>query len=211
MYLQPLKPLNPFLHAAYTPWIGGSENKIPDPEEAERLRALVERASSCPEEEIDKVHCEIVDLLWWYAVQPNVIAEAVLRRYGWRSPLTVDQAATVVAALGEAGFPVWGNGAPDFDYRAGPTCRGEERERVIWGAAYHWANMAAGKGQGVPVYISFGDARGYVPRPVQYDMPGAVHPMQRAALTLGPVGHADSTNYMRSKTECMLLVARKGG
>lgn len=55
--------------------------------------------------------------------------------------------------------------------------------------------------------IRFGDCRGYLPRPVQHDSPGEMHPMQRAALTLGP--HSADTaakRYVRQHTRRLILV-----
>ena len=203
----PLRPLNPTLHSAYTEALFHSSARVPSAVLA-GARALVERRNTAPEDEIERLDARIVEALWWYVLRPDEIARSTLRHHGWsgRRPLSIDQATVVLAAIGEAGYPIVGNGAPDFDMAPPPTC-GAERDRVLWAAAKHWATVAASRSH---TYVSLGDARGYLPRPVQYDQPGSMDPTQRAALTLGPlVDRSRETrphDYMRRHTRLLLLV-----
>lgn len=205
--MTPLNPLNPLLHRMYTDRLAAL---VPD---------LLARRGSCAEDEIDMIDREIVARTWWHVLRPDAIAADVLRHHGWRSPLTIEQATVVLTALGEAGYPITGNGAPDYvhgsvphtdDYTELFPVRGPERDCVIWAAARYWAEAASHR----LAYVSLGDARGMVPRPVQYDQPGSMHPGQRAALTLGPLAdrsdECDSHGYMRRHCRRLLLV-RVGG
>jgi hypothetical protein len=196
----PLQPLNPTLHVAYAPRLA----LVPD---------LVARRNTCPETDLDLLDREIVARMWWHVVHPDEIARATLRYHRWRSPLTIEQATVVLAAIAEAGYPINGNGAPDYehvphthDYLDLCPVRGAERDRVLWAAARYWATAAARH----ITYVSLGDARGMIPRPVQYDQPGSMHPMQRASLTLGPErdrgDECDSHGYMRRHTRRLVLV-----
>lgn len=214
----PLKPLNPIMHARYTPVLFPSPSErdpLPAGIRAEVGELLVRRATTA-EGELDAVDAAIVERTFWFALRPDEIARDVLRLHGWRSPLTVEQAAVVIAACGEAGYPITGNGAPDFGgwgpggvwaYPDHLPLRGEERNRVVWAAAKHWAQMASEH----LTYVSLGDSRGFLPRAVQYDEPGRMHPMQRAALTFGPLAdrgdECDSHGYMRRHTRRLILVA----
>lgn len=202
-----LRPLYPLLHAAYAAVLHPTD-KDPLPAAARlELDQLLARRNSAPEEEIDAIERAIVARTWWYAVQPDQVARDVLRHRGWRAPLTVERATVVLLAIAEAGYPITGNGAPDYAHDAGdPPVRGEERQRVLTAAARYWAEMATRH----ITYVSLGDARGYLPRPVQFDNPGSMHPGQRAALTLGPASDTRSHVYMRTHALRLLLV-RDGG
>lgn len=211
--MRPLKPLNPLLHAAYTPVLDWRSTDGPDPlpeDVRARVTALLDARNSGPEEQIDAIDRELVACLYWYVLRPDEIAERTIEHHGFREPLTVDQTTVVLAALGEAGFPIAGNGAPDYDRRdnwdAPNPVRGPERDRVIWAAARHWAQTAS---QHI-TYVSLGDCRGFCPRAVQYDNPGSMHPSQQAALTFGPETDAgdecDSHGYMRQHTRRLVLV-----
>lgn len=216
--ITPLKPLNPITHARYTPALfpaSDTRDPLPSSVRAEVSRALEARASHY-EDVVDVIDAHIVDLVWPYALRPDEIARDVLRVRKWSSPLTIDQATVVLAAIGEAGYPIAGNGAPDYghwDARGSwvapeyQPVRGDERDRVVWAAAKHWAQMASR-----PItYVSLGDCRGYCARPVQYDNPGSMHPGQRAALTFGPLAdrgdECDSHGYMRRHARRLILVA----
>jgi hypothetical protein len=197
-----LCPLNPLINRHYAAVMRTGISHIRG-----EVDALVAARSSCPEEEIDRIDRRLVAMTWWYAVRPEEIAKETLAVHGWRAPrLTVDQATLVLAAIGEAGYPITGNGAPDYAVPGDqdlPPVRGAERDRVIWDAARYWAEMAA-----KPLsYVSLGDCRGYTPRTVQYDSPGGLHPAQQAALTLGSVdGDTSSHSYVRRHTRRLLLV-----
>lgn len=213
MIVQPLRPLNPSLHAAYVAVLHPPAGKDPLPaDQRQELDRLVARRNCAPAAEIDTIESAIVARTWWYAIRPDQIARDILRHWRWRSPLTVDQATVVLLAIAEAGYPITGNGAPDYPYEMAqaegwsPPVRGEERERVLTAAARYWAEQATRH----ITYISLGDARGYQPRPVQYDQPGSMHPGQRAALTLGPASDTRSHAYMSRHTRRLLLV-RDGG
>lgn len=205
-----LRALSPLLHAAYVPILQptGRTGRDPlRPEERAELDALLARRDTERDESaLDVIDRTIVARTWWYAIQPDEVARAVLRTHGWRSPLTVEQATLVVLAIAEAGYPIVGNGAPDYDYDSPdselPPVRGEARQRVLPAAAAHWARMASQR----ITYVSFGDARGYMPRAVQYDEPGSMHPGQRSALCLGPAEDRRSHEYMRRHTRRLLLV-----
>lgn len=215
MIYQPLKPLNPILHHNYVDVLDVRDMRGDDPLPADvraTVGALLEKRNTCDEAEIDAIDRRLVNLTWYYALRPDEIAKRVLDRYGWDGDaLTIDQATVVLAAIGEAGYPIGGNGAPDHDrdhWDDPDPVRGPERDRVIWEAACHWARMASRHS----TYVSLGDRRGYCPRPVQYDNPGSMNPSQQAALTLGPIADADdecgSHDYMRSHTRLLLLVVQ---
>lgn len=203
----PLRPLNPTLHSAYTEALFHSGAGVP-PAVLAAARALVERRNTAPEDEIERLDARIVETLWWYVLRPDEIARSTLRHHGWsvRHPLSIDQATVVLAAIGEAGYPITGNGAADFETAPPPT-RGAQRDRVLWAAAKHWATVAASRSH---TYVSLGDARGYLPRPVQYDQPGSMDPAQLAALTFGPAAdrgdECGTHDYMRRHTRLLLLV-----
>lgn len=214
--VQPLRPLDPTLHPAYTAVLfpaGAGRDPLP-PEERQAVTALLERRNVCEEADVAVIDAQIVARLWWYALRPDEIARRVIEYHGLPRPgrpITISQATLILAALGEAGYPITGNGAPDYDRDWGdpewvPPVRGEERHRVIWAAAEYWARLAS-----QPLtYVSLGDCRGFLPRPVQYDQPGSMNPMQRAALTFGPWADrgnsCDSHGYMRRHTRLLLLV-----
>lgn len=209
MHLQPLKPLNPLLHAAYVPALTWHprHGKDPLPEDArDRVERLIDRRNETRDEaQLDLIDRELVAATYWYVLRPDEIARAVVQRHGFPSVLSVAQAATVLAAIGEAGYPIHGNGAPEYErdsWDEPHPVRGADRERVIWGAARHWAQMAARR----ITYVSLGDCRGYSPRAVQYDEPGSMNPSQQASLTLGPADDARSHAYMRTHTRKLLLV-----
>lgn len=209
----PLKPLNPLLHADYVralDWHAGDDtDPLPDDVRA-RVQELLAARNAADEAQLDAIWRELVAGTYWYVLRPDEIAARTIAHHGFEEPLTVDQATVVLAALGEAGFPIAGNGAPDYDRRgnwdAPDPVRGEERDRVIWGAARHWAEYASRH----ITYVSLGDSRGYCPRAVQYDNPGSMHPSQQAALTFGPASDADdecdSHGHMRRHTRRLVLV-----
>lgn len=214
MIQTPLKPLNPRLHAAYTDvltwWAARGDDPLPAFIRV-RVTALLEASNAAPEEQLDAIYRELVAFLYWHVLRPDEIAERTIEHHGFEEPLTIYQATVVLAAIGEAGFPIAGNGAPDYDRRdnwwdALDPVRGEERDRVLWAAARHWATMASRH----ITYVSLGDCRGYCPRAVQYDTPGSMHPSQQASLTLGPACDADdecdSHGYMRGHTRRLVLV-----
>jgi hypothetical protein len=207
----PLRPLNPALHAAYA----GLPDKPRLPSDVRhRLRDLCAARSADAEDALDQIDREIVRLAAWYVLRPDDIARATIAHHSLpRRVLSIDQATLVLAAIGEAGYPIAGNGAPDYErehWDDPDPVRGEERDRVIWAAARHWATMASTH----LTYVSLGDCRGWLPRPVQYDQPGGMHPSQRAALTFGPwADRGDPCNshaYMRRHTRRLILV-RAGG
>lgn len=206
-----MHPLNPTLHARYAPVLYPAGRDPLPPAERQELGELLARRSAAPEDEIDAIDRAIVARTWWYALQPDEIARDVMHDRGWRSPLTVEQATTVLLAIAEAGYPIIGNGAPEYDYGSPdaelPPVRGEARERVLSAAAAYWARRAT---QHI-TYVSLGDARGYQPRPVQYDQPGSMHPGQRSALTLGPASDRRSHEYMRRHARRLVLVRDEGG
>jgi hypothetical protein len=196
-----LHPLSPLMHPAY---IAAMQSDLPEELSAE-VRDLVSRRNTVPEDEIESIDGQLVARLYWYALRPDEIAARVMARHHLRSPVSVEDATLILAALGEAGYPIHGNGAPDYAGRRPrdpAPVSGAERAQVIWSAAQYWASAAA-DGR----YISLGDCRGYLPRPVQHDSPGQMHPMQRAALTLGPT-HREGASYMRAHTRRLVLVRR---
>ena len=206
-----LKPLNPTLHAAYAPILAGEAKHVPSELRAQ-LDELTAKRLTASDSELDAIDRAIVAIAWPCALRPNEIAREVIRHHGLPRVLSVGQAALVLAAIGEAGYPITGNGAPDYydrhasgalATRSGhPPVRGPERDEVLWAAALYWARMAS---QHI-TYVSLGDARGYGPRPVQYDQPGSMHPSQQASLTLGPAEDTRSHAYMRRHTRRLLLV-----
>jgi hypothetical protein len=210
-----LADLNPLTHPAYTavlyPVPGRKDPLARDVRET--VDALLRRVNTCPEDEVEQTLAEIVEHTWWYALRPDEIARKTIQHYRLPrpgTPMTVSQAALVLAAVAEAGYPITGNGAPDYPhgrYRY-PPISGAERKEVLWAAAEYWARVAA-----LPLtYVSLGDCRGFLPRPVQYDQPGGMHPAQRAALTFGPwADRGDECNshaFMRRHTRLLLLVRR---
>lgn len=203
-----LTPLNPTMHADYVAALD-DPGRLPGYVRARALDLLARR-NVVSEDEVDAVDRELVDLLYWYVVRPDDVARRVLDLHGWsrRHPLTVEQATTVLAAIGEAGYPIAGNGAPEYpDPIQRPPVRGLERDCVVWAAARYWAEAAARR----LMYVSLGDCRGFLPRAVQYDQPGSVHPMQRAALTFGPArGDSGSHDYVRRHCRLLLRVAPDG-
>lgn len=203
-----LRSLNPTTHAAYVPLLDG--RAVLPPDVRAEVSELLARRNAAVEDAIDMIDRQIVCSLSWFAVRPDELARATIRHHGFpRRALTIDQAATVLAAIGEAGYPIGGNGAPDYaraTWDEPDPVRGAERDRVIWAAARHWATAAS---QHV-TYVSLGDCRGYCPRSVQYDQPGSMDPSQQAALTFGPWADRDdecgSHAYMRRHTRMLLLV-----
>jgi len=207
--------LNPSLHPAYTVilhhLVPGQRDPLP-PDVRKAVDALLRREATCPEEEVEQVLAEIVHHTWWYALRPDEIARKTIRYHhlpGPGHPMTVAQATLVLAAIAEAGYPITGNGAPDYLYGRYeyPPTRGKERDMVLWAAAEHWARMAAQP----MTYVSLGDCRGWLPRPVQYDIGTAtMDPMQRAAVTFGPWAdrgdECGSHRNMRRHTRLLLLV-----
>lgn len=188
-----LRPCNPVLHPAYTGLGDPLDTRLPA-EEAEAVRALMRRRSVVPDDEIDAIDAEIVGRSYWYVIHPDEIARAIV---GTRRHISVREATVVLAACGEAGYDITGNGAPGHDGEYLPT-RGPERDRLIWEAAEYWAQVATRH----ITYVSLGDARGFVPRSVQYDQPGSMHPAQQAALTLGP----ERDRYVERHTRLLLVV-----
>ncbi len=206
LFRMPLRPLNPMLHASYTDALFGSGAAIPEKVRTQ-VRDYLALRNTAPEDEIERIDAQIVDALWWYVLRPDDIARRTLQYRGWsvRRILSISQATVVIAALAEDGYPICGGGAPDVDVRPQPVS-GYERERVLWQAAEYWARMAAEPA----TYVSFGDARGYMPRAVQYDEPGTVHQLQMAALTFGPASDLPNKRaLMRRHTRLLLRVARE--
>lgn len=213
----PLKPLNPTLHAAYVraldwhPDAPGAQDPLPAFVRG-TVKQLVARRNEAAEADLDRIDRDLVAVMHYYVLRPDEIARDVLRLHGWRSPLTIDQATVMIAAIGEAGYPVACNGAPEHEraqWDDPDPVRGPERDRVIWAASRYWAEMASRH----LTYVSLGDSRGYCGRAVQYDQPGSVHPQQKASLTLGPLAdrsdQCDSHGYMRRHTRRLVLV--RGG
>lgn len=213
--MKPLNQLNPLMHHLYAPVLLLS-GEGPDPL-PERLRsevdALLAERDIVREERVEEIDRKLVALTSWYVLRPDEVALATIAHHGFEGQLlSVEQATVVLAALGEAGYPITGNGAPDYDrhewgdWGDPEPVRGAERDRVIWAAARHWAEMASRH----ITYVSLGDCRGFMPRCVQYDNPGSMNPSQQAALTLGPAADADdecdSHGYMRRHTRLLLLV-----
>lgn len=202
-----MQPLDPILHPRYLDVLDGH---IAVPSDVRRqLTSLLAARAAADESAIDAIDRQIVAIAYYYAIDPTDIARRVIQT--WRLPrrvLDVDQAALVFAALAEAGWPIWGNGAPDYpdidDWPAldAAPVRGPERHVVLWDAAHYWAEYATQD----HTYVSVG---GNCPRPVQYDMPGGMWPGQYAALTFGPA-HADTKErrYMRAHTRMLLRVRR---
>lgn len=191
----PLKPLNPILHASYAAALH-ADDLLP-PTVRDRVNALVAERNTA--QDTDAIDRELASLLCWYALRPDEIVGRIMLAHGSKEPLTVAQATVILAALGEAGYPITGNGAPDYrDSREAPPVRGAERDRVIWAAASHWAQMAS------RTYVSLGDCRGFCPRAVQYDQPGSIHPTQLAAVTFGP--EAECHKHMLRHTRRLILV-----
>jgi len=192
-----LRVLDPLTHPAYAT----AARELDD-----SMRALVARRASTPEDAtgaIAALDAEIVGRAYWYVLRPDEIAREII---GLRRRISVAEATRILLACGEAGYDIAGNGGPDHALRYpgrhgypeyAPT-RGAERDEVLWAAAEWWAHFATR-----PItYISLGDHRGYLPRPVQYDQPGSMHPRQRAALTIGP----EPDVYMRQHTRRLLVV-----
>lgn len=201
--IQPLQPLNPMLHGAYAPLLDEA------PAVRDAVRDLVRQRATAPDADLDVIDRAIVARSYWYVLRPDEIARQTLRaqHLPTRGPLMIAQATIVLAAIAEAGYPIAGNGAPEYaDACVDPPVRGAERDRVIWAAAQYWAEAASRP----LTYISLGDDRGYLPRPVQLDQPGGMDPKQRAALTLGPWAdrgdQCNSHGYMRRHTRRLLLV-----
>lgn len=209
--LQPFKPLNPTLHADYVAALFPERERDPLPAPVRsRCSELLTRRNTAPEQELDTIDRELVRAVCWHAIRPDVLAGRAIAHH--RLPprvLSIAQATLVIAAIGEAGYPITGNGAPDYE-RAHwddlDPVRGDERDRVVWAAAEYWARAASRH----LTYVSLGDCRGYMPRAVQYDQPGSMNPSQRASLTFGPAcdrgDECDSHGYMRRHTRRLLLV-----
>lgn len=210
----PLHPLNPILHRLYGEALDQARVRGRDllPKAVrEAVSGLLAERNTAPEARVDAIDREIAGRMSWYVLRPNEIARDVMRHHNIlprRGAITIDQATLILAALGEAGYPIAGNGAPEYaEHAAYPPVRGPERDRVIWAAARYWAEAASRH----LTYVSLGDCRGYMPRAVQYDEPGRLNPSQRAALTFGPASdrgdECDSAGYMRRHTRRLLLVA----
>lgn len=203
---QPLHPCNPMLHAAYVPLLDPDPPATVPADVLARVRELTARRNTAPEDELDAIDTELVGRTYWYVLRPDEIARAII---GSRWRVSVEEATRILAACGEAGYDIAGNGAPehahrypgDYGYPEYAPVRGAARDVVIWSAAEYWARMATQH-----TYISLGDCHGFLPRPVQYDQPGEMHPVQQAALTFGP----EPSVYMRRHTR-RLLVVRPGG
>jgi|SRR5581483_3942463 len=204
MVRRPLRPCNPFLHPAYAPLFDDQlfDDQPPPlplpPDLVTEVRALAARRDGAPDHVVDAIDAEIVGRTYWHVLRPDAIARAIVGR---RSRVSRDEAVLILVACAEAGYDISGNGGPDFARRYAheyAPIRGPERDEIIWAAAEHWARLATRD----LTFVSLGDRRGYLPRPVQYDQPGSLHPGQRAALTLGPRGDA----YMRRHTRRLLVV-----
>lgn len=201
--------MNPLIHSCYAPRL---TELVPD---------LVALRSSCREDEIDMIDRRIVAATWWLVLQPDNLARKILETQRWsvRHPISVAQAAFIILALGEAGFPITGNGAPDYpddevpyDLELGSLypVRGSVRDRTLMEAARYWALMASKS----YTYVSFGSSQGFTPRPVQYDQPGSMNPSQQASLTFGPLAdrndECDTHSYIRRHTRLLILVRPRG-
>ena len=204
----PLQPCRPLTHPAYAAAIDGRA-WLP-PKTRDVMRELILARNSADESKIDAIDAGLTEALYWYAIRPDEIARDVLRLHGWRSPLTIEQATVVLAAIAEAGYPITGNGAPDYGHGTIiPPIAGPERDRILWAAADYWARAASRH----ITYISLGDCRGELCRSTQYDQPGSMAPTQRASLTLGPErdrgDECGSHAYMRRHTRRLILVRAK--
>jgi hypothetical protein len=209
----PLKPLNPTLNAHYSRALDwrASDGKDPLPTDVRaRVNELLAARNCAAEDQIDAIDRALVTEMFYFVLRPDEIAKSVIVHHSLPQPvLTIAQATLILVALGEQGYPITGNGAPDHQRKSldelDPV-RGEDRDRVIWGAASFWAEFASRH----LTYVSIGDCRGYCPRAVQYDNPGGMNPSQRAALTFGPLAdrgdECDSHGYMRKHTRKLLLV-----
>jgi hypothetical protein len=201
-----LSPISPVMHPLYRDAI---EPPARDPLPATvraRVAELLTRRNACPEAEVQAIDAEIVGITSWHVLRPDVIAADVIRAHSLpRTRLfTVDQAALVLAAIGEAGYPIAGNGAPDYrEPGEFAPVAGPERDAVVWAAARYWAELASRR----YTYVSLGDDRGFMPRQVQYDQPGSMNPSQQAALTFGPaVDDTNARDYMRRHTRMFIRV-----
>lgn len=146
-----IRPLSPLMHPAY---LAAMQGDLPEEVSAE-VRDLVSRRNTAPDDEIESIDGQLVDRLYWYALHPDEIAARVMARHHLRSPVSVEDATLILAALGEAGYPIHGNGAPDYAGRRPrdpAPVSGAERAQVIWSAAQYWASVAA-EGR----YVSLGD------------------------------------------------------
>lgn len=211
--VSPLKPLNPTLNAIYSPILDwrASDGKDPLPSDVRaRVNGLLTARNCAPEDQLDTIDRSLVGEMFYFVLRPDEIARSVIVQHSLPQPvLTIAQATVIFVALGEQGYPITGNGAPDYERKSFDELdpvRGEERDRVIWAAAQYWAKLASRR----LTYVSVGDCRGFCPRSVQYDNPGSMNPSQRAALTFGPLeDHGDECNshgYMRKHTRKLLLV-----
>lgn len=186
------------LHAAYVPLLDEPTPAGVPPDVIAAVRTLSTRRDSAPEDELEAIDAEIVGRTYWYVLRPDEIARAII---GPRWRVSVAQATLVLAACGEAGYDITGNGAPEHEGEYLPT-RGTVRDQLIWEAAAYWAHAATQR----LTYVSLGDCRGNLPRSVQYDEPGRLAPGQRAALTFGPPARPSESAYMRSHTRRLLVV-----
>lgn len=201
----PLAPLNPVTHPVYAESLVTQDGRGLPSETRSAVLALLAQRNSCAEGEVAEVDARIVAATYWYVLRCDDIVRSAMKARGWsvRHAITPEQAKVLIAALGEAGYPIASNGAPTYDPpRKYPPTSGEERDRVLWAAAEHWAKTAQ------DMYVSFGDARGLLPRDVQYDWPGSMHPRQQAAVTFGPArARPEEPAYMRTHTRLLLRVA----
>lgn len=195
----PLRPCNPSLHAAYTRMLDDGSSLPPALQES--IRTLVQRSITASEEEAVEMEAEIVDRTYWYVLRPDQIARAIVGRR-WR--IREWEAARILAACGEAGYDIRAPIPQHPHTRYLPT-RGATRDQIIWESAEYWAAAAA---RDRYQYVSLGDCRGYLPRPVQHDMPGSMAPEQQAAITFGPASGEQAAAYMRRHTRRLFLVER---
>lgn len=148
----PLKPLNPILNANYSRVIDwhASDGKDPLPPEVRmKVNQLIDARNCAAEDELDAIDRQLVAEMFYFVLRPNEIAKATIAHHQFGQVLTIEQATIVLAAIAEQGYPITGNGAPDYDRKSlddlDPV-RGEERDRVIWEAARYWASFASRQG-----------------------------------------------------------------
>lgn len=207
----PMQPLNPVLHAAYASALQppiGRRDPLP-PHVRQEVMELLQQRATVAAADLDLVDRKLVAALWWYVLRPDEIARRFLRYHRIRRPIAIAHATLVIAALGEAGYPVHA-GVPTYRLPATPSdppeVRGQRRDAIVWASAAYWARYATRR------YVSFADRRGWMPRVIQHDESGTMHPEQRAALTLGPVRDATGTehDYVRRHTRLLVLVRADG-
>jgi len=96
-----------------------------------QVAALLAERDSAAEADIDAIDRKLVDATYYYVLRPDEIARRVIAsQHLPPRVLTVAQATLVLAALGESGYPITGNGAPDYcDECEEHGCDGGECQR----------------------------------------------------------------------------------